>query len=95
VTCQVQLFFIGKRRKPDTSIIKPIAIIAVTTTEKTITHKILVFAVTFKNERFMEDIWICESGACRHYCKSSKGLFNAEDITESITLGNGKSMMRI
>jgi hypothetical protein len=53
----------------------------------------VVFAATFKNEMFTEDIWICDSGACGHYCNSTKGLFNVEEINESITVGNGKSVM--
>ena len=52
----------------------------------------VVFATTAKNEMFTEDIWICDSGACGHYCNSTKGLFNIEEINESITVGNGKSM---
>jgi hypothetical protein len=41
----------------------------------------------------MEDIWICDSGACGHYCKSSGVLLNVEEIKHSITVGNGKSMI--
>jgi hypothetical protein len=51
----------------------------------------VVFAATAKNEMFTEDI--CDSGACGHYCNSTKGLFNIEEINESITVGTGKSMM--
>jgi hypothetical protein len=32
----------------------------------------VVFAATAKNEMFTEDLWICDSGACGHYCNSSK-----------------------
>jgi hypothetical protein len=53
----------------------------------------VVFAATFKNESFTEDIWICHIGACGHYCNSSKSLFNVEEIKENITVGNGKSMI--
>jgi hypothetical protein len=52
----------------------------------------VLFAATAKNEMFTEDIWICDSGACGHYCNSTKGLFNIEEINKSITVGNGKSM---
>jgi hypothetical protein len=41
----------------------------------------------------MEDIWICDSGACGHYCNSSNGLFNVENIKENIKVDNGKSIM--
>jgi hypothetical protein len=53
----------------------------------------LVFAATSINERFTDDIWICDSGACEHYCTSSKGLFNVREIKQCITVGNGKSML--
>jgi hypothetical protein len=53
----------------------------------------VVFVATSKNEKFTEDIWIYDSGVCGYYCNSSKGLFNIEEIKESITIGNGKSMM--
>jgi hypothetical protein len=41
---------------------------------------------------FPEDIWICNSGACGHYCNSTIGVFNIEEISKSSTVGNGKSM---
>lgn len=40
-----------------------------------------------------DDIWICDSGACGHYCKSIEGMFNLKEIAEMITVGNGDSMM--
>jgi hypothetical protein len=52
----------------------------------------VVFAATAKNEMITEDIWICDIGACGHYCNSTNGLFNIEEINESSTVGNGKSM---
>ena len=52
----------------------------------------VVFAATTKTENFTENIWICDSGACGHYCASDKGMFDVQDISESITVGNGKSM---
>jgi hypothetical protein len=38
----------------------------------------VVFVATSKNKNFTEDIWIVDSGACRHYCNSSEGLFKVE-----------------
>jgi hypothetical protein len=52
----------------------------------------VVFAAPAKNEMFIEEIWICDSGACGHYCNSTKGLFHIEEINESITVDNGKRM---
>jgi hypothetical protein len=50
---------------------------------------------TSKNEILTDDIWICDSEACGHYCKSDKGLFDVKDINEKITVGNGESMKAI
>jgi hypothetical protein len=55
----------------------------------------VVFTATSKNEMLMDDIWICDSGACGHYCKSDKRLFDVKDINEKITVGNGESMKAI
>jgi hypothetical protein len=52
----------------------------------------VVFTETSKIEILKGDNWICDSGACRHYCKSDKGLFDVKDIDENITVGNGKNM---
>jgi hypothetical protein len=52
----------------------------------------VAFMATSKNKILTDDIWICDSGACRHYCKSDKGLFDVKDISEKITVGNGESM---
>jgi hypothetical protein len=51
-----------------------------------------VFAPIFINEKFGEDTLICDSEAFKYYFNTSKGLFNAEDIKEKITVGNSKSM---
>ena len=53
----------------------------------------VVFTATSKNETLSDDIWICDSGACGHYCKSIEGMFDIRDIAETITVGNGDSMM--
>jgi hypothetical protein len=39
----------------------------------------------------MDEIWICDSGACINDCKSDKGLFDVKDIDEKINVGNGES----
>jgi hypothetical protein len=38
----------------------------------------MVFAATSNTEKFIDDIWMCDSGACGHYCISDKGLFNVK-----------------
>jgi hypothetical protein len=53
----------------------------------------VVIAGTTNYEKFTEDIWIYDSGAFGHYCNSSKGLFNVEEIKKSITVSQGKSTM--
>jgi hypothetical protein len=55
----------------------------------------VVFTATSQNQILTDDIWICDSGAFRHYYKSDKGLFDAKDINEKITVGNGESMKAI
>jgi hypothetical protein len=67
-----------------------ITIITVIVTEKTMTHKT---SVTSNTEKFTDDIWMCDSGACGHYCISDKVLFDVKDINESIKVGNGDIMM--
>jgi hypothetical protein len=52
----------------------------------------VVFTATLKNGTLSNDIWICDSGACGHHCKSTKGMFNMSDIDEKIAVGNGNSM---
>jgi hypothetical protein len=52
----------------------------------------VVFTATSKNGTPSDDFWICDSGACGHYCKSIEGMFNLKDIAETITVGNGDSM---
>jgi hypothetical protein len=54
--------------------------------------KDVVLTVTSKNKFLMDDIWICVSGACGHYCKSDKGLFNVDNINEKITVGHSERM---
>jgi hypothetical protein len=54
-----------------------------------------VFRPTLKNEILTDDIWICDSGACGHYCKSDKGLFDVKDINVKINVGNCESMKAI
>jgi hypothetical protein len=55
----------------------------------------VILVATFKYEKFTGDIRICDGGACVHYCNFSKGQFNGEDIKETITAGNVKSMMEL
>ena len=53
----------------------------------------VAFMATSENEDLTSDIWICDSGACGHYCNFKEGLFDTRDINEEITIGNGKSMI--
>jgi hypothetical protein len=54
--------------------------------------KDVVFTATSKNGTLRNDVWICDSGACGHYCKSTEGMFNVSDIDDKITISNGDSM---
>ena len=49
--------------------------------------------VTTKQINLPSDIWICDSGACGHYCRFMEGLMNVRDINEEITIGNGHTMV--
>jgi hypothetical protein len=52
----------------------------------------VVFTATLQNKILTDDIWICDRGACGHYYKSDKGLFDVKDINQKINIGNGESM---
>jgi cupin superfamily acireductone dioxygenase involved in methionine salvage len=54
--------------------------------------KDVVFMATLKNEILTDDIWICDNGACGHYCKPIKGLFDVKDINQKIIVRNGERM---
>ena len=53
----------------------------------------VVFTAASNDVTLSNDIWICDSGACGHYCKSIEGMFDVKDIEEKITVGNGDSVM--
>jgi hypothetical protein len=52
----------------------------------------VVFTADSQNKILTDDICICDSRACGHYCKSDNGLFDVKNINEKITVGNGESM---
>ena len=52
----------------------------------------VVFNLKSESSEFSENIWIADSGASCHYCNSDKGLFDTKEVSESITVGNGKTM---
>jgi hypothetical protein len=41
---------------------------------------------------FSSEMWILDSGASCHYCRSAEGLSDVKDIDESIKIENGNSM---
>jgi hypothetical protein len=47
--------------------------------------------VAFKNN-FANDLWILDSGASCHDCRSVEGLTDVKEINELIKIGNGDSM---
>jgi hypothetical protein len=47
--------------------------------------------ITMKNN-FANDLWILDSGASCHYCRSVEGLMDVKEINELIKIGNGDSM---
>jgi gag-polypeptide of LTR copia-type/Zinc knuckle len=52
----------------------------------------MAFVTTSENETLTNEIWICDSGACGHYCNFKEGLMNVKEICDKITVGNGKTM---
>jgi hypothetical protein len=52
----------------------------------------MAFVTTSENETLTNEIWICDSGACGHYCNFKEGLMNDKEICDEITIGNGKTM---
>jgi hypothetical protein len=55
----------------------------------------VVFNSMSEGSEFSENIWIGDSGASCHYCNSDKGLFDIKEVSESITVENGKTMEAI
>jgi hypothetical protein len=53
----------------------------------------VIFTATSKNGTLYNNIWICDSKACEHYCKSLEGMYNVREIQERNTVGNDNRMM--
>jgi hypothetical protein len=51
-------------------------------------------SISIKNN-FSSDMWVLDSGASCHYCRSVAGLTDVKEIDESIKIGNGDSMKAI
>jgi hypothetical protein len=45
-----------------------------------------------ENSEFSENIWIGDSGASCHYFNNDLDLFDIRDVSDRITLGNGKTI---
>jgi hypothetical protein len=52
----------------------------------------VVFNSISESSELLDIIWIRDSGASCHYCNSDKCLFDIKEVSESITVGSGKSM---
>jgi len=52
----------------------------------------IAFTSITMEENFSSDIWILDSGASNHFCRSMEGLTDVRDIDESIKIGNGDTM---
>jgi hypothetical protein len=48
---------------------------------------------TINSHESFKNIWIAYDGASCHYCNSDEGLFDQKTISETITVGNGSTMM--
>jgi hypothetical protein len=52
----------------------------------------VVFTMIAMKNNFANDLWILDSGASCHYCRSVEGLTDVKEIDEFIKIGNGNSM---
>jgi hypothetical protein len=52
----------------------------------------VAFTITTMKNNFANDLWILDSGASCHNCRSAEGLTDGKEIDESIKIGNGYSM---
>ena len=52
----------------------------------------IIFFATYSKVWQTDEMWICDSGACGHYCNFKAGLMNVKEICEEITVGNGNTM---
>jgi hypothetical protein len=54
-------------------------------------NDVAITTIAMKNN-FANDLWILDSGASCHYCRSVEGLTDAKEIDESIKIRNDDSM---
>jgi hypothetical protein len=54
-------------------------------------NDVVLTTISMKNN-FSNDMWILDSGASCHYCRSAEGLTDVKETNESIKIGNGDSM---
>jgi hypothetical protein len=52
----------------------------------------IAFTLITMEEIFLSNIWILDSGASNHFCRSMEGLKDVWDIDASIKIGNGDTM---
>jgi hypothetical protein len=60
-------------------------------TEFLYSNDVAFTTITMKNN-ILTDMWILDSGASFHYCRSVEGLTDVKEIDESIKIGDGDSM---
>jgi hypothetical protein len=63
-----------RRRKPDTGIVKPVTIITVIATEKTMAHKMWYSQRSPKMRISQKKYGFVTEKLCENYCNSSKGM---------------------
>jgi hypothetical protein len=52
----------------------------------------VIQVTTVGRKKFSSDIWILDSGASNHFCRSMEGLTDVRDIDESIMIRNDDTM---
>jgi hypothetical protein len=51
-----------------------------------------VFDSVSENSEFSKNIWIGDGGASCHFCNDHLSLFDVRNVSERITVSNGKTM---
>jgi hypothetical protein len=63
--------------------------------ERSFNFKDVAFTTIIMKNNFANDLWILDSGASCHYCRSVEGLTDIKEVDESIKIGNSDSMKSI
>jgi hypothetical protein len=46
----------------------------------------MAFTVIAESQKLTNNVWICDSGACCHYCNNKDGFYNIKEISKDIVV---------